>query len=133
VQANNQANNRSTRDRSTPTPGNKHLRHQLPPSSGATMTHLVPTDYVHETSSGTPSATGSKFTTRCKPTREPLLPLLITSKILQRSDVSKPTFASPLHRSKKEVLDVTDLQQVPTPGVDRNVLANDVAARVPST
>jgi hypothetical protein len=75
VQANNQANNRSTRDRSTPTSGNKHLRHQLPLSSGATMTHLVPTDYVHETSSGTSSATDLKFTTRRKPTWEPLLPL----------------------------------------------------------
>jgi hypothetical protein len=70
-----QANNRSTRDRSMPTPGNKHLRHQLPLNSGATMTHLVPTDYVHETSSGTSSATDSKFTTRRKPTWEPLLPL----------------------------------------------------------
>jgi hypothetical protein len=70
-----QANNRSTRDRSTPTPGNKHLRHQLPRSSDATMTHLVPTDYVHETSSGTSSAIDSKFTTRRKLTWEPLLPL----------------------------------------------------------
>jgi hypothetical protein len=75
VQANNKANNRSTWDRSTPTPGNKHLRHQLPPSSGATMTHLVPTDYMHETSSGTSSATDLKFTTRHKQTWEPLLPL----------------------------------------------------------
>jgi hypothetical protein len=70
-----QANNRSMRDRSTPTPSNKHLWHQLPRSSGATMTHLVPTDYVHETSSGTSSAMDSKFTTRRKPTWEPLLPL----------------------------------------------------------
>jgi hypothetical protein len=75
VQANNQANNRSTRDRSTPTPGNKHLRYQLPRSSDATMTHLVPTDYVHETSLGTSSTTDSKFTTRRKLTWEPLLPL----------------------------------------------------------
>jgi hypothetical protein len=42
-----------------------------------------------------------------------------------------PTFVSLPHRSKKEVLDTVDLQQVLTPGVDRNVLANDVAARVP--
>jgi hypothetical protein len=27
--------------------------------------------------------------------------------------------------------DTTDLQKVPTPGADRNILANDVAARVP--
>jgi hypothetical protein len=75
VQANNQANKHSTRDRSTPTSGNKHLRHQLPLSSGATMTHLVPTDYVHEITSGTSSAMDLKFTTRRKPTWEPLLPL----------------------------------------------------------
>jgi hypothetical protein len=75
VQANDQANNRSTRDRSMPMLGNKHLRHQLPLSSGATMTHLVPTDYMHETSSGTSSTTDFKFTTRRKPTWEPLLPL----------------------------------------------------------
>jgi hypothetical protein len=37
----------------------------------------------------------------------------------------------PLHKSKKEVLDIADPQQVPTPGVDRNALTNDVAARVP--
>jgi hypothetical protein len=73
--ANNQTNNHSTRDMSTPMPGNRHLRHQLPRISGATMTHLVPTDYLHETSSGTSSATDSKFTTRCKPTWEPLLSL----------------------------------------------------------
>jgi hypothetical protein len=54
---------------------NKHLRHHLPLNSGATMTHLVPTDYMHETSSGTSSATDLKFTTRRKPTWEPLLPL----------------------------------------------------------
>jgi hypothetical protein len=40
-------------------------------------------------------------------------------------------FVSPLHRSKKEVPDIADPQQVPTPEVDRNVLDNDVAARVP--
>jgi hypothetical protein len=73
VQANNQANNRSTWDRSTPTPGNKHLRHQLPLSSDATMTHLVPTDYVQEAFSRTLNAMASKFTTPRKPTREPLL------------------------------------------------------------
>jgi hypothetical protein len=70
-----QANNRSTQDRSTPTSGNKHLRHQLPLSSGATITCLVPTDYVHETSLGTSSVTDLKFTTRRKPTWELLLPL----------------------------------------------------------
>jgi hypothetical protein len=53
--------------------------------------------------------------------------------MLQQSHVSKQTFVSLLHRSKKEVLDTTNLQQVPTLGVDWNVLANDVAARVPLT
>jgi hypothetical protein len=56
-------------DKPTPTPGNKHLWHQLPHSS-----HLVPTDCVYETSSGTSSVTDSKFTTHHKPTWEPLLP-----------------------------------------------------------
>jgi hypothetical protein len=36
-------------------------------------------------------------------------------------------------RSKKEVPDIADPREVPTPGVDRNVLASDVVARVPST
>jgi hypothetical protein len=56
---------------------------------------------------------------------------LTISKILWRYDTFKPTFMSPLHISKKEALDTADSQQVPTPGVDQNVLANDVAARVP--
>jgi hypothetical protein len=43
-----QANNRLTPDKSTPTPGNKHLRHQLPHSSDATMIHLIPTDCVRD-------------------------------------------------------------------------------------
>jgi hypothetical protein len=38
-----------------------------------------------------------------------------------------------LLRVKKEVLDTADLQQVPTPEADRNVLASYVIARVPST
>jgi hypothetical protein len=59
-------------DKTTPTPGNKHLWHQLPHSSDAKMIHLVPTDCVHETSSGTSSATDSKFTTHRKPTWEPV-------------------------------------------------------------
>jgi hypothetical protein len=70
-----QATNRLTPEKSTPTPGNKHLRHQLLHSSDAMMIHLVPTDYVHETSSGTSSAMDSKYTTRYKRTWEPLLPL----------------------------------------------------------
>jgi hypothetical protein len=52
-------------------------------------------------------------------------------KIPQWSDVYKPTFASPLLRSKKEVLDTTDLQQVPTPEADRSAHVSDVVARVP--
>jgi hypothetical protein len=75
VQANSQVNNRSMLDRSTPTPGNKHLRHQLPLNSDATMTHLVPTEYAQETTSGISSMTDSKSTTLRKPTWEPLLPL----------------------------------------------------------
>jgi hypothetical protein len=38
--------------------------------------------------------------------------------------------ASPPLRSKKEALDTVDQQQVPTPEVDQNVLANDVTAMV---
>jgi hypothetical protein len=70
-----QATNRLTPDKSMPTPGNKHLRHQLLCSSDAMMIHLVPTDCVREISSGTSSATNSKSTTHHKPTRELLLPL----------------------------------------------------------
>jgi hypothetical protein len=55
----------------------------------------------------------------------------MTSKILRQYDVFKPTSVSPLPRSKKEVLGIADPQQVPIPGADRNVLANDVSARVP--
>jgi hypothetical protein len=33
-------------------------------------------------------------------------------------------------RLKKEVLDIVDQQQVPTPGADRNVFANDVTTMV---
>jgi hypothetical protein len=54
-------------------------------------------------------------------------------KILQWSDVSKPTSASPLLRSKKEDLDTADPKQVPIPGVDLSVLDNNVVAKVPST
>jgi hypothetical protein len=37
-------------DRSITTPGNKHLRHQLPLSSNATTINLALIDYVPETS-----------------------------------------------------------------------------------
>jgi hypothetical protein len=70
-----QANNWVTLDKSTPTLGNKHLRHQLPHNSDAMMVHLVPTDCVRETSSGTSSTMDSKSTTCHKPTWELLLPL----------------------------------------------------------
>jgi hypothetical protein len=63
-----------TPDRSTPTLGNKHLWHQLLHNSDTKMIHLVPTDYMRETSSGTSSTTNLKFTTHHKPTWEPLLP-----------------------------------------------------------
>jgi hypothetical protein len=69
--------------KSMPTPGNKHLWHQLHRNSDAKMTHLMPTDCVRETSSGTSTATVSKFTTHRKLTWVPLLPLSITSKIPQ--------------------------------------------------
>jgi hypothetical protein len=69
------ATNRLTPDKSTPTPGSKHLRHQLPRSSDTMMIHLMPTDCVRETSSGTLSTMDSKSTTRRKPTWELLLPL----------------------------------------------------------
>jgi hypothetical protein len=39
-----QVNNRSTPDRSTTTPGNKHLRHRLPLSSDATTINIARTD-----------------------------------------------------------------------------------------
>jgi hypothetical protein len=57
-----QVNNWLTPDKSMPTLGNKHLRDQLPRSSDVKMIHLVPTECVHETSSGTLSVTDSKFT-----------------------------------------------------------------------
>jgi hypothetical protein len=72
-----------TPDKSMPTSGNKHLWHQLPHSSDAKMMYLAPTDCMRETSSGTSSATDSKYTTHRKATWEPLLPLSITSKIPQ--------------------------------------------------
>jgi hypothetical protein len=62
-----QAFNRLMPDRTTPTPRNKHLWHQRPHSSDATTIHLVPTDYVHEISSGTLSVTDMKSTTRRRP------------------------------------------------------------------
>jgi hypothetical protein len=40
---------------------------------------------------------------------------------------------SQLLRSKKEVLDIADPQQVPTPEADRSARTSDVVARVPST
>jgi hypothetical protein len=64
-----------TPDKPTLTPDNKHLWHQLPHDSDAKMMHLVPTDCVRETSSGTLSAADSNFTTHCKPTWKPLWPL----------------------------------------------------------
>jgi hypothetical protein len=68
-----QATNRLMPDKSLPMPGNKHLRHQLLRSSDGMMIHLVPTDCVRETSSGTSSVMDSKSTTHHKPTWELLL------------------------------------------------------------
>jgi hypothetical protein len=70
-----QATNRLTPDKPTPTPGNKHLRHQPLCSSDTKIIYLVPTDCVHEISSGISSVTDSKSTTRRKPIWEPLLAL----------------------------------------------------------
>jgi hypothetical protein len=70
-----QANHQLTPVKSTPTSGNKHLRHQLPHNSDAKIIYLVPTDCVQETSSGISSVTDSKFTIHRKPTWEPSLPL----------------------------------------------------------
>jgi hypothetical protein len=67
--------NRLTQDKSMTTPGKKHLRHQLLPSSDAMMIHLVPTAYMQETFLGTLNAMASKSTTRRKPTWELLLSL----------------------------------------------------------
>jgi hypothetical protein len=66
-QVSNQFNNWLTLDKPMTTPVNKYLWHQLLLSSDATMIHLVPTNYVQETSSGTLNATASKFTTLHKP------------------------------------------------------------------
>jgi hypothetical protein len=49
---------------------------------------------------------------------------------LLRYDVSKLTSASPPLKLKKEALDIADRPQVPTPGVDLNILASDVVATV---
>jgi hypothetical protein len=69
-----QANNWLMPAKSTLTSDSKHLWYQLPHSSDVKMIHLVPTDCVRETSSGTLSATDLKFPTHRKPTWEPLLP-----------------------------------------------------------
>jgi hypothetical protein len=63
VEVNNQFHNRLTPDKSMTTLVNKYLRHHLLLSSDSMMIHLVATDYVQETSSGTLNMTASKFTT----------------------------------------------------------------------
>jgi hypothetical protein len=67
AQFNNQFNNRLTPDKSTTTPVNKYLRHQLVLCSGAMTIHLAPTDCMQETFSGTLNATALKSTTTHKP------------------------------------------------------------------
>jgi hypothetical protein len=59
------------------------------------------------------------------------LPPKTTSKIPQRYDVFKLTSASLPTILKKEVQGIANPQQVPTSGADRNILANDIATRVP--
>jgi hypothetical protein len=60
-----------------------------------------------------------------------VLPPSTTSKVLLRYDNFKRMSVSLPLRLKKQVLDIVDQQQVPTPGADRNILANDAAAMVP--
>jgi hypothetical protein len=67
-----QVNNQLMPDRSTTTPGNKHLQHLQLLSSDTMMIHLVPTTYVQETSLGTLNAMALKSTTCRKQTWEPL-------------------------------------------------------------
>jgi hypothetical protein len=62
-----QVNNQLMPDKSMTTLVNKYLQYQPLLSSGATTIHLVPTDYVQETSSGISNETTSKFTTPRKP------------------------------------------------------------------
>jgi hypothetical protein len=62
-----QVKNRLMPDKSMTTPLNKYLQHQPLLSSGATTIHLVPTDYMQETSSGISNEMASKFTTPRKP------------------------------------------------------------------
>jgi hypothetical protein len=69
-----QAFHRPTPDGSTPIPSNKRSWYQQLHTNDATTTHLEPTDYVCEISSGTSSATDMKSTTHHIPTWE--LPLL---------------------------------------------------------
>jgi hypothetical protein len=54
-------------DKSMTTTVNKYLQDQPLLSSGAMTIHLVPTDYVQETSSGISNETSLKFTTLHKP------------------------------------------------------------------
>jgi hypothetical protein len=68
VHVNNQFSNLLTQDKPTIMLVNKHLRHQLLPSSDATMVNLAPTEYVQASSSGTLNAMALKFTTLHKPT-----------------------------------------------------------------
>jgi hypothetical protein len=65
---------RPTPDRSTQTPSNKRSWYQQLHSSDAMTTHLEPTGYVREISSGISSATDMKSTTHRRPTWQ--LPLL---------------------------------------------------------
>jgi hypothetical protein len=62
-----QVNNRLMSDKSMTTTVNKYLQDQPLLSSGAMTIHLVPTDYVQETSSGISNEMALKFTTLHKP------------------------------------------------------------------
>jgi hypothetical protein len=62
-----QTSNWPMSDRSTPIPRNKHLCYLRPHSNNTKMTHLVPTDYVREISSGISSVTDLKFTIHRRP------------------------------------------------------------------
>jgi hypothetical protein len=72
-----------------------------------------------------------KYTILLKPTWELILLHKTSSRTLLRYDVSKLMSASLLLRLKKEALAAVDRQQVLTPGVDWNVLVNNVVIMVP--
>jgi hypothetical protein len=70
VQVNNQVNNHSITDRSMTTPCNKHLRHQLPLSSDASIINIAPNRIRAKDLLRDFERDGLEFTTLFKPTLE---------------------------------------------------------------